>query len=114
MQIFCKDELSWTEKLTSAYAIEVVFIAWKHYFFLVDTTGNKRSDNHLDLKEEAHEKNWDNRIPGKNGYLKKVLIFFTCDDNLSIDFAKLINKLITWKQRQKQFVSNCFDFASKR
>ena len=31
----------------------------------------------------------------KNGYLKKVLIFFTCDDNLSIDFAKLINKLIT-------------------
>ena len=34
-------------------------------FFLVDTTGNKRSDNHLDLKEEAHEKNWDNRIPEK-------------------------------------------------
>ena len=39
------------------------------------------------MKEEAHEKNWDNRIPGKNGYLKKVLIFFTCDDNFSIDFC---------------------------
>ena len=44
--------LSWTETYISAYALETVFIARKHYFF-VDTSENKRSDNHLDLKKRS-------------------------------------------------------------